>query len=66
MARRFVAGLSRLRFGFDPRSVHVRFVVDKVALGQVFLRVLRYSPVSIILPIFHIHLHVALTERTNG
>ena len=66
MARRFVAGLSRRRLGFDPRSVHVRLMVDIVALGQVFLRVLRYSPVTIILPIFHIHLHAALTERKNG
>jgi hypothetical protein len=31
-----VAGLSPRRTGFDPRSVHVGFVVDKVALGQVF------------------------------
>jgi len=29
---RSFAGLSRRRFGFDPRPVHVRFVVDKVAL----------------------------------
>jgi hypothetical protein len=28
----------------------VGFVVDKVALGQVFLRVLRFSPVDIIPP----------------
>jgi hypothetical protein len=28
--------------------VHVEFVVDKVALGQVFLRVLWFFPVSII------------------
>jgi hypothetical protein len=28
----------------------VGFVVDKVALGQVFLRVLRFSPVNIIPP----------------
>jgi hypothetical protein len=28
----------------------VGFVVDKVALGQVFLQVLRFSPVNIILP----------------
>jgi hypothetical protein len=28
---------------FAPRSVDVGFVVDKVALGQVFLRVLRFS-----------------------
>jgi hypothetical protein len=39
--------------GFDPVSVHVRFVVDKVALGQVFLRVLRFSPVNLIPPVLH-------------
>jgi hypothetical protein len=41
--RRLVAGLSPRRPGFDPGSVHVGFVVDKVALGQVFPRVLRFS-----------------------
>jgi hypothetical protein len=35
--RRLVAYLSPRRPGFFPRSVHVGFVVDKVALGQVFL-----------------------------
>jgi hypothetical protein len=44
--RRLVAGLSPRRPGFDPGSVHVRFVVDKVALGQVFLRVVS-CPLSI-------------------
>jgi len=34
----------------------VGFVVDKVALGQVFLRVLRFSPANIIPPLLHIHL----------
>jgi hypothetical protein len=34
----------------------VGFVVDKVALGQVFLRVLRFSLASIIPPLLHIHL----------
>jgi hypothetical protein len=28
-------------------SIHVGFVVDKVALGQVFLRVLPFPPVNI-------------------
>jgi hypothetical protein len=37
----------------NPRSVHVGFVVDKVALGQVFLRVLRFSPVNFIPPVLH-------------
>ena len=35
------------RAGFDPRPVRVGFVVDKVALGQVSLRVLTF-PLSII------------------
>jgi hypothetical protein len=39
-----------------PWSIHVGFMVDKVALGQVFRRVLRFSPASIILPLLHIHL----------
>jgi hypothetical protein len=36
MARRFVAGLSGRRFGFDPRSVHVRCVVDIVHWDRFF------------------------------
>jgi hypothetical protein len=34
--RRLAAGLPPRRPGFDPGSVHVGFVVDKVALGQGF------------------------------
>jgi hypothetical protein len=34
---------------FVPWSVHVGFVVDKVALGQVFLRVFRFPPVTVLL-----------------
>jgi hypothetical protein len=34
--RRLIAGLTPRRPGFDPGSVHVGFVVDKVALGQDF------------------------------
>jgi hypothetical protein len=51
--RRLVAGLSPPRTGFDPRSVHVGFVVDKVALGQAFPRVLRFSPVNFIPPVLN-------------
>jgi hypothetical protein len=36
------------RPGFDPGLVHVAFVVDKVALGQAFPRVLRFSPASLL------------------
>jgi hypothetical protein len=51
--RRLVAGLPPRTPGFDPGSVHVGFVVDKVALGQVFPRVLRFSPVNIIPLVLH-------------
>ena len=43
-----VAGLSRWRSGFDPRSVNVRFIFDRVAQGQVLLRNLWFSPVIIV------------------
>jgi hypothetical protein len=36
--------------GFEPASINVGFVVDKVELGQVFLLVLRISHVNIIPP----------------
>jgi hypothetical protein len=45
---RLVAGLSPRRPGLDPRSVHVRFVIGRVALWQVLLRVLCFDSVSII------------------
>jgi hypothetical protein len=37
----------------QSRSVHLGFVVDKEALGQVFPRVLLFSPVSFIPPVLH-------------
>jgi hypothetical protein len=40
--RRLVAGLSTRSTGFAAGSIHVGFVVDKVVLGQVFLRVFRF------------------------
>jgi hypothetical protein len=51
--RRLAAGLPPRRSMFDPGSVRVGFVVDKVALGQVFPRVLRFSPVNFIPPVLH-------------
>ena len=66
--RRLVAGVWPRRNGFDPSSVHVRFVVDKLTPERVFVLVLRFSPVIIIPPMTHayLHLHVAVTRRTNG
>jgi branched-subunit amino acid transport protein len=36
------------RFGFIPRPVRVGYVVDKAAMGEVFLQVLSFSPVSVL------------------
>jgi hypothetical protein len=59
--------LSSRRPGNDLGSVHVRVVVDEVALRRGFLRVLWFDPVRVISPVLHnhFHLHVART-RTNG
>jgi hypothetical protein len=54
--RRLVAGLSQWRLGFKPGPVHVGFVVDKEALGQVL-------PVSIISPWLSIPMHHLGDER---
>jgi hypothetical protein len=51
--RQLVASLRLWRPRFVPGSVHVGFMVDKVALGQVFLQVLLFPPVSIIPPGLH-------------
>ena len=46
LLRRSVASLSPLRHSFDPEPVYVGFVVDKVAMRQVFLPVLHLPPVN--------------------
>jgi hypothetical protein len=48
--RWLVAGLSLRSPEFVPESVHVVSVVDKVALGKVYLQVIQFSPVNIIPP----------------
>jgi hypothetical protein len=47
---RIVSCLSPWRPAFDPRPVHVELAVNKVALGQLPVRVLQVSPVSVIPP----------------
>jgi hypothetical protein len=46
--RRLFAGLPRWKPGFAPGSIHVGFVVDKVAWTQVFLRVFQPSNFNIL------------------
>ena len=44
LIRWLVAGLLPSRLGFNSRAVRMRFVVDKVALGQVVLPLLSFPP----------------------
>ena len=46
------------RRGFDPWPVHVRCVVNKVALELILLQVIRFVPVSIRHPMLHVQLRV--------
>jgi hypothetical protein len=68
MARQSVAGRWQWRPGFSLWSFSVRFTVNKVALWQVFLRVLRFSPARISPPMLHTHLHLNTTfiRRLSG
>ena len=66
--RRLDASLSQRTPGFDPVPVHVKFVVDNVALGQVFLRVVPFSFASIF-PLMlqtRLHFNLTLVRRTSG
>jgi len=40
---------------FNPRQVHVEFVVGIVAMGQVLLSVVHIPPVIVIPPVLHTH-----------
>ena len=54
LLRRFVTGLSWRTPGSSMWPVHMGFVVDKVALGQVLSKYFRI-PISVIPPMFHTH-----------
>jgi hypothetical protein len=65
--RALVDVLSPQRPGFATESVHVGFVVDKVALGKVFFRVLQLSPVNIIPPWLTMFIyHQGMNNRPVG
>jgi hypothetical protein len=56
--KQLVTGLSPLRTGFAAGAVYVGFMVDRVALEQIFLRFIRFSPVNIFPPWFSIEVQV--------
>lgn len=60
--------LSRIP-GFDSSPVDVRYLVSKMSLVRVFLRLLRFPHlVGIIPPLLRVHLYpnTTLTRRTRG
>ena len=61
-------GFSPRRHGSSIPNEPMRFSVDKVTLGQVFLWVLQFSPLYIIPTLLstHLYLHGSRTRRTNG
>jgi hypothetical protein len=50
VSRRLLTAEARVR---SRGQSHVGFVVDEVAMGQVFPTVLRFSPVSFVPPVLH-------------
>jgi hypothetical protein len=60
---RLVAGFSPRRLGFELGSVHMGFILHNLALRQIFLRVIRFSPVSIMPPLFNLQ---ALPANQNS
>jgi hypothetical protein len=62
-----VSSLSLWRHEFNPKPVHVIFVVDKVALEEVSVPGLQFVPVSSISSMLytHLHLNISVTRRTN-
>jgi hypothetical protein len=62
---RLVADFPPRRPGFDPRSDHVRFVVDEVALGQVFSEYFGFPCQSSFHRLLHNH-HLSSGAGTIG
>jgi hypothetical protein len=68
LLRQSVAGLSPLRSGFNPRSVHVRFVLEEVTLEKVILLGIAFFSLSVSFhqcSIFFIYT-LLVTQKKNG
>jgi hypothetical protein len=65
-SRRLVAGFPPRRPGFEPGSGHVGFVVDKVALEEVFSEYFGFPCQFSFHPLLHIHYHLSSGAGTTG
>jgi hypothetical protein len=66
MLKRLVAGFPPRRLGLDPGSGQVWFVVDKVALGQVFSEYFGFPCQSSFHQLLHNHPHLSSGAGTIG
>jgi hypothetical protein len=64
--KRLVAGFQPRRPGFKTGSSHVGFVVDKVALGQVFSKYFGFPCQSLFHQFLHSHHHLSSGAGTIG
>jgi hypothetical protein len=62
--RRLASGFPLRRPGFDPRSGHVGFVVDKMVLGQVFSEDFGFPGQFSFHQMLHIH-HPGLKQQPS-
>jgi hypothetical protein len=61
-----MAGFTLRRPGFEPRSSHVGFVVDKVALEQVFSEYVGFPRQFSFDRLLHFHHHLSSGAGTIG
>jgi hypothetical protein len=61
-----VAGFPPRRPGFEPGSGNVGFVVDKVALGQIFSEYFGFPCHSLFHQLLHNHHHISSGAGTIG
>jgi hypothetical protein len=66
LLKRFVAGFPPRRPGFKPGSSPVGFVVDKVALGQIFSEYFGFPCQSSFHQFLHNHPHLSSGAGTIG
>jgi hypothetical protein len=66
LLRRFVAGFPPRRSGFYPRSGYMGFMVDKVALGQVFSEYFSFPYEFLFHRLLHNRHHLSSEAGTTG
>jgi len=64
LLRQFIATTSLRTLNFIPRALHMRSVVDNMALGHVLAKILRFFLLGIISQIFYTTFYSSATDTT--